>query len=148
LEFPVYVVQHCSQDPASPLRPGHVGNELKSFVRPKENERLIKKHYTNAFIETDLLQQLRDDSVAVIVICGFVTNNSVEATARMAGELGFKVTVVSDATATFDKRGIDNRVYSSELIHQISLANLNGEYAAIETTAEVVNRINQMTSKK
>ena len=138
LHLPVFIIQHCSASPTSPFRPGYNGNDLKEFVGPGPNERLIKKSHTNAFIETNLQELLQYDGIDELVLCGFVTNNSVEATARMAGDLGFKVTVLSDATATFDKRGIDGTVYSSELIHQISLANLRHEYAEVKKTEEVM----------
>ena len=75
------------------------------------------------------------------MIAGFVTNNSVEATARMAGDLGYKTTVVADATAAFDKRGIDGTIYPSHLVHALSLSHLKDEYASIATTAEVLQYI-------
>ena len=137
-QWPVYIIQHCSTSSTSPLRPGQMGNDLKEFVQPRQIERLVKKSHTNAFIQTDLHELLQQDGIAKLVMCGFVTNNSVEATARMAGDLGYKVTVLSDGTATFNKQGIDGTVYTSELIHQISLANLRDEYAAVKSTQEVM----------
>ena len=81
---------------------------------------------------------MRAQQVTKVIIAGFVTNNSVEATARMAGELGFETVVVSDATASFDKTGVDGTRYPSALIHNVSLSNLKDEYAAIATTHEVM----------
>jgi nicotinamidase-related amidase len=73
-----------------------------------------------------------------LVICGFVTNNSVEATVRHAGDLGFETVVVSDAVACFNKLGLDGSIYDSALVHQISLSNLAGEYASIKATEEII----------
>jgi nicotinamidase-related amidase len=42
--------------------------------------------------------------VKEIVIVGVSTNNSVEVTARTAGNLGFKTYVIGDATFTFAKK--------------------------------------------
>jgi nicotinamidase-related amidase len=70
-----------------------------------------------------------------------VTNNSVEATARMCGELGFKTVVVSDATAAFNKKGPDGEVFPSELIHSVSLLNLKDEYAEIRTTRQMISSL-------
>jgi nicotinamidase-related amidase len=67
-----------------------------------------------------------------------ITNNSVEATARMAGNLGFTTIVVSDATATFARPDFNGVLRSAEEVHAMSLANLQDEYAAIMTTAEVL----------
>jgi hypothetical protein len=52
----------------------------------------------------------------------------------MAGNLGFDTFLVSDATATFNKKGLDGQNYSAELIHETSLASLNGEFATVVTT--------------
>jgi nicotinamidase-related amidase len=138
MKRPVIIVQHNSVEPASPLRPSHYGNELKDFVRPAVGEKLITKSTTSAFIQTDLQEYLTIKKIRQLVIAGFVTNNSVEATARMAGDMQYKVFVVSDATATFDKRGFDRTKYDSHLIHEISLANLSGEYATIVTTDQLI----------
>jgi nicotinamidase-related amidase len=135
---PVIIVQHNSVEPASPFRPSHYGNQLKDFVRPTVGEKLVKKSMTSAFTGTDLQEYLTVKKIQRLVITGFVTNNSVEATARMAGDLGFTTIVVSDATATFDKPGSDGTKYDSHLIHAISLANLSGEYATIVKTDQLI----------
>jgi nicotinamidase-related amidase len=72
---------------------------------------------------------------------GVITNNSVEATVRVAGNLGFDVVVVSDATATFDKQLLSGEWIKAELVHELSLANLQGEYATIQTTEQVLNDV-------
>lgn len=135
---PVIIVQHDSVEPASPLRPSHYGNQLKDFVRPEVGEKQIRKSTTSAFAGTDLRDYLTAKKINKLVITGFVTNNSVEATARMAGDFSYKTIVVSDATATFDKRASDGTKYDSHLIHAISLANLSGEYASILTTDQIL----------
>jgi nicotinamidase-related amidase len=56
----------------------------------------------------------------------------------MAGNLGFDTYVVSDATASFDSPGPDGKTYQAELVHELSLATLNGEFATVLTTAEVI----------
>lgn len=139
--LPVMFVQHCSVSHTSPFRPGYAGNDFKDVIKPFVTGKIFKKSVTSAFIGTDLQQALIDDSVTDVVITGFVTNNSVEATARMAGDLGFKTTVVSDATAAFDKRGIDGTIYPSQVVHTLSLSHLKDEYASIATTAEVLQYI-------
>jgi nicotinamidase-related amidase len=136
--LPVFIIKHCSLSPQSPFYPHQKGNELKDFVTLLESEELIQKETANAFLRTPLIEKLAEKDIQHLYITGFVTNNSIEATARMAGELGFKTTVISDATACFNKTGVDGTVYSAELIHQISLSNLKDEYAAITTTQQVL----------
>jgi hypothetical protein len=52
----------------------------------------------------------------------------------MAGNLGFDSFVVSDATATFNRKGLEGQNYPADLIHATALASLNDEFARIVTT--------------
>ena len=140
-KLPVVIVQHDSKSAVSPFRPGQRGNDLKDFVEIRTGDKHVKKSTTSAFTGTDLEKYLQDQGIGALVICGFVTNNSVEATARHAGDLGFDTTVVSDAVACFNKHGIDGSIYDSGLVHQISLSNLAGEYASIRTTDEIIRAL-------
>lgn len=57
----------------------------------------------SAFYDTpDLAAVLEEHGIQDLVICGIQTNMCVETTARMGGNLGYNVTVVLDATRTFD----------------------------------------------
>ena len=140
--LPVIIVQHNSTSLTSPFRPGHVGNRLKDFALPMRGEKSVIKSTASAFLNTDLVAYLQQAKIDTIVIAGFVTNNSVESTARSAGDLGFITYVVSDAAACFDKIDRSGRKYSSDLIHQISLSNLEGEYAIIISTREILLLVN------
>ncbi|UZR97964.1 isochorismatase family protein [Chondrinema litorale] len=139
--FPIIHIQHCSSESNSPLRPNQIGHEFKEECKPETSEMVIQKKSTNAFINTSLQENLIAFDASIIVIVGFVTNNSVEATTRMSGSLGFQTILVSDATATFDKTGLDGQIFPSELVHNISLANLSGEYATILNTKEITDII-------
>jgi nicotinamidase-related amidase len=68
------------------------------------------------------------------------TNMCVSTTVRMAGNLGFNTYVVSDATATFDNKGPNGQRYSSELLHDVALADLNGEFSTVVDTQTVLER--------
>jgi len=131
-------VRHLSTNPASTYRPGQEGCEFKPEVAPLDREWIVDKRTNSAFIGTDLEQRLRTAGVTRLVIAGVITNNSVEATARMAGNLGFETLVVSDATATFGRADLTGRWWSADDVQALSLANLSGEYATIVTTAAVL----------
>jgi len=139
--WPVYHVAHDSTEAGSTYRPGQWGNEFKPEVQPRTGERIIRKSTTNAFVGTGLEKELRDKGIGTLVICGVITNNSVEATARMAGNLGFQTCVVADATATFGKRDLRGKWWDADDVHHLSLANLDGEYAMVVTTEQVVGTI-------
>ena len=135
---PIYHVQHMSTNPRSPLRPNHDGNAIKKEVAPLQGEPVIQKTVNSAFIGTDLQALLRENGVDSVVIVGLTTNHCVETTARMAGNLGFDTYVVEDATATFDRTGHDGTHYPAETIHAMSLSNLNGEFATIVKTGQLL----------
>jgi hypothetical protein len=59
----------------------------------------------------------------------------------MAGNFGFDTYVVSDATATFNKKGIDGQNFSASLIHETALASLSEEFATIITTDFIKSNI-------
>ncbi|MCG8424502.1 MAG: cysteine hydrolase [Proteobacteria bacterium] len=135
---PIFHVQHLSRDPTSPLRPDQSGCEIKDLVRPAAGEPVIQKEVNSGFIGTDLEDQLRQETIETVVVTGLTTNHCVSTTVRMAANLGFDTHVVSDATAAFDRDGPDGRQYPAEQIHDISLANLHGEFATVLATEDVL----------
>ncbi|AWK90012.1 cysteine hydrolase family protein [Azospirillum thermophilum] len=135
---PVIHVRHDSLEPGSTYDPASAGHAFKPEVLPLPGERVVSKTTNSAFIGTDLDVWLREQGIWVLVIAGAITNNSVEATARMAGNLGFDTRLVADATFTFARRDWSGRLRSAGEVHDLSLANLSGEYATITDTAAVL----------
>ena len=135
---PVVHVRHDSEEPGSTYRPGSAGHAFKPEAQPHPGELVLPKSTNSAFIGTGLENWLAERGCATLVIAGVITNNSVEATARMAGNLRFETLVVADAGFTFAKRDRTGRLWSAEQVHELSLANLEGEYARIVETAELL----------
>lgn len=135
---PVIHIQHCSVEPDSPLRPELPGCQFKPEAAPIEGEPVFKKTVHSAFIGTELESHLRNSSIEHIVIVGLTTDHCVSTTTRMAGNLGFKVLLVSDATATFDNKGPDGKEYKAEDIHAVHIASLNGEFCNVITTESLI----------
>ena len=133
-DLPVFHIQHCSTNPASLLHETNEGNQFKDIVKPLRSEPIIKKNVNSAFIGTNLKEQLDNAEITKLVIVGLTTDHCVSTTTRMAGNLGFDTLIVSDATATFNKKGLEGQNYSAELIHETALASLNGEFATIVST--------------
>ena len=138
--WPIFHIRHVSRESNSTYRPGQSGAEFKDEVLPRAGERIIEKQTNSAFIGTSLEAELRARKIADVVITGVITNNSVEATARMAGNLGFSTIVVADATATFGRRDFAGTWRTADEVHAMSLANLDGEYAKVITTDELLAR--------
>ena len=133
-DLPIFHIQHCSSNPGSMLHETNEGNAFKDQVKPICSEPIIKKKVNSAFIGTDLKERLDRLKITKLVIVGLTTDHCISTTTRMAGNLGFGTFLVSDATATFNKKGIDGEDYSAELIHATALASLNDEFATIVTT--------------
>ena len=133
-KLPIFHIQHCSATPTSLLNESNEGNQFKDVVQPLGEEPIIKKNVNSAFIGTDLKERLDTDQITKLVIVGLTTDHCVSTTTRMAGNFGFDTFLVSDATATFNKKGIDGQNFSAELIHETALASLNGEFAKVVTT--------------
>nr|WP_299386915.1 cysteine hydrolase family protein [Allomuricauda sp.] len=140
-EYPIFHVQHCSTNPASPLHPSKPGNEFHPLVKPQESEPIFQKTVNSAFIGTDLENKLKSNGITKLVIVGLTTEHCVSTSTRMAANLGFKVTLISDATAAFNKEGINGEKYSAELTHQIELANLKEEFATIQDTHTLLQEL-------
>lgn len=133
-DLPVFHIQHCSSNPASLLHETNAGNEFKDLVKPVNKEPVIKKNVNSAFIGTNLEEQLHKEKITKLVIVGLTTDHCVSTTTRMAGNLGFDTFIVSDATATFNKKGLEGQNFTAELIHETALASLNEEFATVITT--------------
>jgi nicotinamidase-related amidase len=133
-DLPIFHVQHCSTDPQSSLVMGKPGNEIKDIVKPLAGEPVITKNVNSAFIGTDLKEKLDILGIKKLVIVGLTTDHCISTTVRMAGNLGFDTYLLSDATAAFDKFDPDGQYFPAEIIHQTSLASLNGEFARVLKT--------------
>jgi nicotinamidase-related amidase len=138
---PIYHIRHDSTEPASHYRPGQPLHDFKPEARPMEGEVTIAKRTNSAFIGTDLESKLRDAGHTTLVITGVITNNSVESTVRMAGNLGFETFLVDDAVFTFGRKDWNGVFRTASEVHAMSLANLDQEYCFVLRTADVLNAL-------
>jgi len=132
--LPVFHVQHCSSNPKSLLHHTNPGNQFQDIVRPALHEPIIKKNVNSAFIGTNLKEQIDHLKITKLFIVGLTTDHCVSTTTRMAGNFGYETFLVSDATATFSKKGFDGQNYSAQLIHETALASLHEEFATVVKT--------------
>lgn len=136
--LPIFHVVHSSTDTNSLLHKSNPGFEIKDEVKPIEGEDIITKNVNSAFIGTDLKERLDSNEIKNLVIVGLTSNHCVSTTTRMAGNYGYKTILVSDATATFDRKGINGEILPAELIHQTTLASLNEEFCMVKSTKQLL----------
>lgn len=130
-DWPVVLVRHDSISLHSPLRPGQPGNDFMPGIAGK-HDLLITKTVNSAFYGTpNLADWLKKEAINSVVICGITTNHCCETTARMAGNLGYEVTFVIDATRTFDFKDMKGQVIKADEMARVTGANLQGEFAQV-----------------
>eukprot|EP01034_Spumella_vulgaris_P028167 gene28167-34983_t len=60
----------------------------------------------DGFANTDLDLQLKQHGIQKIILVGFTANTCIESTAKWGMELGYHITLVTDATAAFSEEGM------------------------------------------
>ena len=134
-------VRHVADQPgATFFLPDTEGAAIHRLVEPLAEEMVVEKHQPNSFLETGLEAHLQSIGATSLVIAGMMTHMCVDSTTRAASERGFDCTVVSDACATKDLTFDGVRV-GAALVHAAFLAALDGSFATVQSTAEVLERL-------
>ena len=118
---------------------GTWGGEFRSEFVPQPGEVVAQEHWcSSGFANTDLDLQLKRHGIHQLIVIGLIAHTCVEATVRFAAELGYDVTVVNDATAS----------YSDDEMHAALDVNLPNYASAIVTASDVVDLISSPASAK
>lgn len=108
------------------LADGTSGAEIAAEVAPHDGDVIVTHRRVGGFQDSELDATLRGAGIDTLVFLGVATNASVEGTARVASDLGYRTVVVSDACSA-----------GSEAAHTASLESL-GLLAEITTTDELL----------
>jgi nicotinamidase-related amidase len=135
---PIIHIKHVSENHSSRFQRDTEGSEFVLTLAPEESESVIEKSKASAFSGTPLFEKLQQCSIDTVILTGFTANECIDATARDACELGFKVIVASDATATFDLIGPDGKVYKADRVHRLVLTNLRALYAQVLSSSDLL----------
>jgi nicotinamidase-related amidase len=111
---------------------GTWGGEIRREFEPQPGDVVAAEHWgSSGFANTDLDLQLKKRGIQKLIVMGLIAHTCVEATVRYAAELGYEVTVVRDATASYS----DKEMYAAL---EVNIPNYAG---AIVTAEEIVNSI-------
>lgn len=137
-KLPVVHVVHESRNPgATVFAPGSPALEIHPDARPAPGEPVVQKHLPGSFTGTPLEALLRARGVDRVVLAGFMTQMCVDTTARQAAHLGFKVTVLSDATAAMAVTGPEGGTIPAAEVHRTHLGSLAGFLADVKPLRDV-----------
>jgi nicotinamidase-related amidase len=111
---------------------GTWGGELRREFTPQAGDIVALEHWcSSGFANTDLDLQLKKHGIHQLIVMGLIAHTCIEATVRYAAELGYEVTMVKDATAS----------YSDKEMHAALDVNIPNYASAIVTAAEIVDSI-------
>ena len=133
---PVVFVRHDSLVAGSPLAPGAPGNAFKAQLTGEPDLLVVKSVHSAFYGRPDLDAWLQGLGIQGVVVSGITTDHCCETTARMAGDLGYRVLFALDATHTFDRRLPGGDVVEAEEVTRVAAASLHGEFCQVVTTAD------------
>ena len=111
---------------------GTWGGEIRREFAPQPGDIVALEHWcSSGFANTDLDLQLKKHGIHQLIVIGLIANTRVESTVRFAAELGYEVTMVRDATAS----------YSDEEMHAALNVNIPLYASATVSTEEIVASI-------
>ena len=127
----IFHIRHISETAEAPIfKPGTAGTEIHEKVAPSADEAVIEKARPNSFHGTELEAALREAGIENITLCGAMSQMCIDATARAAADLGFNVTVVSDACAAAPVEH-DGLSLSADQVHAAIMAPLAMAYGKV-----------------
>jgi len=115
-DLPVVLVNVAGGAPGRTEQARHGGElpadwaTLVPEMTPQLNDLTITKKTWGAFHATPLHEELQKRGITQVVICGIATSIGVESTARQAYELGYNVTLATDAMTDLDLNTHNNSV--------------------------------------
>lgn len=142
----VIYLKHVVGSQGSLLVEGTKGTEIHPALSPGRFDKVIIKHYPNSFRDTDLQSYLRENQITGLVICGMMTDVSIDATVRAAKDLGFTMVVIGDACATRD-RFLYGRLIKARRIQQAFLAGWGAMECFYATVMTTVGYLEQLRGK-
>ena len=148
--IPVFAVPHHRSEPedfagwqhatpyqlgvakVQPFAKGSWGGEWHPDFAPRPGDVVVKEHWgSSGFANTDLDFVLKQQGARRLILVGLLANTCIEGTARFAAELGYHVTLVTDATAA----GSPERMHAAHVLNGPTFAH------RIVTTAELIDAL-------
>ena len=137
----VAFTRHDSREKDSPLKLSLETGEQLPGLEIGDDEIVVTKDVNSGFVGTSLELDLRRAGALRLVVAGFFTNMCIETTVRMAGNLGFDTYLVHDACATTNRVALDGTDHDPQLVHDMAVANMHGEFCTAISTDDALGLI-------
>lgn len=113
--------------------PGSVWAEFFDEVKPSDDEIVLTKTCSGAFVGTDLDRILRNLGTENLIIIGFYTDQCVETAARDAADIGYNTILVEDACTTL-----------TQVLHDNAIKALSDVYVKVLTTDSLLAEVDRL----
>jgi len=94
-------------------------------------QKTVHKNVHNALLESGLDAWLREEGITHLIIAGMRTEQCCETTTRVASDIGYNVTFVTEATMTFPMTHASGEVFSTDSIKRHTELVLADRFATI-----------------
>jgi ureidoacrylate peracid hydrolase len=116
--------------------------EIVDEIKPSENDHVVIKRRDSAFHDTEIEVWLRSLKIDTLIFCGIDTSICVETSLRDAFNIGYDVVLISDATAS------NNRKH-----YESTLENVKGYYGIVMDMKELgqslpLSQLNSLINRK
>jgi nicotinamidase-related amidase len=132
---PVIHIRHREADESSAFNESAPGYQPMPCAVARENEPVFIKCTSSAFASTELEGYLNEVGITHLFVTGAVAGFCVNTTVRAGSDLGFKMSVVSDAVLGFD---LPDANLSAREIFDVTMAHLESDFAEIVETRQLV----------
>jgi ureidoacrylate peracid hydrolase len=116
--------------------------EIVDEIKPSEGDHVVIKRRDSAFHDTEIGVWLRSLKIDTLIFCGIDTSICVETSLRDAFNIGYDVVLISDATASNNKKHYES-----------TLENVKGYYGIVMDMKELVqslplSQLNALSNRK
>lgn len=116
--------------------------EIVDEIKPSEGDHVVIKRRDSAFHDTEIEVWLRSLKIDTLIFCGIDTSICVETSLRDAFNIGYDVVLISDATASNNKKHYES-----------TLENVKGYYGIVMDIKELgqslpLSQLNSLINRK
>lgn len=137
----VHIINDGGENTPYDIR-AHIG-AISDEVAPVDGEAVVVKQFPNSFHATELEKTLNDLGIAPgtgkdLVLAGFMTHMCVNYTAQGAFNLGYRPTVIAEATATRSLTSPDGTVLPAAALKTAALTTITDLFGTVVPTVDAI----------